>query len=112
MTLDELEVKFELAEGAKRRDVIAAFEAFEAYEVTHLIGASDIVAYLKAATGPLSALLEILKFKREGRTIQKISIKAGPDRSIDIERFQIDDIDDIQKFAETLLEKLSDDPKT
>ncbi|MDA7967159.1 hypothetical protein [Ruegeria sp.] len=108
----DLQIRMSLENKSNRAELMQLLSDFEVYEETHLIGASDIVAYVKAAAGPLAGFLNILKLRQDKQMVGRLKIQAGSDRAIEIERFQIDNADDIAALAENLLAQIQDDKPT
>lgn len=110
--IQDLQIRMSLDDSSNGTELLQLLSGFEVYEETHLIGASDVVAYLKAAAEPLAAFFNILKLRQDNQMIGRLKIQSGSGKVIEIERFQIEAADDISAFAKDLLDQLQDDNRT
>ena len=101
-----LQVKIDVVDGASRKDAMALLSDFDVYEETHFIGQESVVAFLKAAVGPLEKLLAFLQSNREARIVKSVRIEAGPNRVIEIEGLDIRAHQDVSALATSLLREL------
>lgn len=102
--MDQLKVSMTFSEAASLQDFADAPTAI--YEETHFQGTPRWVAYITELLPGLNALLAYLAERKSGRKLERLEIKSGPDRSIVLEGVDLEQAEDIEALAQSLIDKL------